>query len=77
MFFKENGTVVFFRKDPQHVTLEIKVKAIPVLAWTGPECFRRLRFPDFKKKALEGGKVVSPTRRPSLPPGNIPGTHFS
>ena len=24
----------------------------------------------------EGGKVVSPTRRPLLPPGNIPGTHF-
>ena len=24
----------------------------------------------------EGGKVVSPTHRPSLPPGNIPGTHF-
>jgi len=24
----------------------------------------------------EGGKVVSPTHRPPLPPGNIPGTHF-
>ena len=24
----------------------------------------------------EGGKVVSPTHRPSLTPGNIPGTHF-
>ena len=26
--------------------------------------------------AHEGGKVVSPTHRPPLPPGNIPGTHF-
>jgi hypothetical protein len=24
----------------------------------------------------EGGKVVSPTHRPRLPPGNIPGTHL-
>jgi len=24
----------------------------------------------------EGGKVVSPTHRPTLPPGNIPGTHL-
>ena len=26
--------------------------------------------------AHEGGMVVSPTHRPSLPPGSIPGTHF-
>jgi hypothetical protein len=26
--------------------------------------------------ALEGGKVVSPTHRPLLPPGKFPGTHF-
>ena len=26
--------------------------------------------------AHEGGKVVSLTHRPPLPPGNIPGTHF-
>ena len=29
-----------------------------------------------RHSAHEGGKVVSPTHRPSLPPGNIPGTHF-
>jgi hypothetical protein len=29
-----------------------------------------------KQSAQEGGKVVSPTHRPSLPPGRIPGTHF-
>jgi len=26
--------------------------------------------------AQDGGKVVSLTHRPSLPPGNAPGTHF-
>jgi len=29
-----------------------------------------------RQSALEGGKVVSPTHRPPLPPGNIPSTHF-
>jgi hypothetical protein len=29
-----------------------------------------------RKSAHEGGKVVSPMHRPSLPPGNILGTHF-
>jgi hypothetical protein len=28
------------------------------------------------KSALEDGKVVSPTYRPPLLPGNIPGTNF-
>ena len=29
-----------------------------------------------KKSAHEGGKFVSRTQRPPLPPGNIPATHF-
>ena len=29
-----------------------------------------------RQSAHEGGQVVSPTHRPPLPPGNIPGTHF-
>jgi len=29
-----------------------------------------------RQSAQKGGKVVSPTHRPLLPPGNIPGTHF-
>jgi hypothetical protein len=29
-----------------------------------------------RRSALEGGKVVSPTHRPHLPPGYIPGSHF-
>ena len=30
----------------------------------------------YKQSAHEGGKVVSPTHRPPLPPDHIPGTHF-
>jgi hypothetical protein len=30
----------------------------------------------WRKSAHESGKVVSPTYRPPLPPGNVPGTHF-
>jgi hypothetical protein len=29
-----------------------------------------------RQSAHDGGKFVSPTYRPPLPPGNIPGTHF-
>jgi len=54
----------------------IKGKAVPLQAWSGPEGFRKLRFPDFTTTAQDGGKVVSLTHRPHLPPGNTPGTHF-
>ena len=30
----------------------------------------------FRQSAHEGGKVVCPTHRPTLPPGKIHGTHF-
>ena len=54
-----------------------KVKADPLQACSGPEGSRKLRFPDFMTTAQDGGKVVSPTHRPPLLPGNTPGTHFS
>ena len=53
-----------------------KGKAVPLQAWSGPEGSRKLRFPDYMTTAQDGGKVVSPTHRPPLPPGNAPGTHF-
>ena len=46
------------------------------VAWSGPEVSRKLMFPDFMTTAQDGGEVVSLTRRPPLPPGNTPGTHF-
>jgi hypothetical protein len=53
-----------------------KGKAVTLQAWSGPEGSRKLRFPDFMTLAQDGGKVVSLTHRPPLPPGNTPGTHF-
>jgi len=51
-------------------------KAVPLEAWSGPEGSSKLRFPDFMTTAQDGGKVVSLTHRPPLPPENTPGTHF-
>jgi len=63
--------VKYFSKDQQR-----RGKAVPLQAWSGPEGSRKLRFPDFMTTAQDGGKVVSLTNRPPLPPGNTPGTHF-
>ena len=48
-----------------------EVKAVPSQAWSGPEGSRKLRFQDIVKMAQDGGKVVSPTYRPSLSPQEI------
>jgi hypothetical protein len=53
-----------------------KGKAVPLQAWSGPEGSMKLRFPDYMTTAQDGGKVVSLTHWPPLPPGNAPGTHF-
>ena len=54
----------------------MKVKAVPLQAWNGPEGSRKLRFPDFMTTAQDGGKVVCLTHRPPLTPVNTTGTHF-
>jgi hypothetical protein len=53
-----------------------KGKAVPLRAWSGPEGSRKLSFTDYTTTAQGGGKVVSLTHRPPLPPGNARGTHF-
>jgi hypothetical protein len=53
-----------------------KGKAVPLEALSGREGSSKLRFPDFLTTAQYGGKVVNPTHRPPLTPGNTPGTHF-
>jgi hypothetical protein len=52
------------------------VKSSPVETWSAPEVSRKLSFPDFMTTAQDGGKVVSRTHPPPLPPGNTPATHF-
>ena len=64
------------RRFPDRRIPSRRVKAVPLQAWSGPEGSRKLRFPDFMTTAQDGGKFVSLTHRPPLPPGNTPGTHF-
>ena len=56
--------------------LYVKGKSAPLQAWSGPEDSTKLRFPDFTTTAHDGGKIVSLTHRPPLPPGNAPGNHL-
>ena len=58
------------------VSCKKKCKSVPLQNCIGPEISRKLRFPDFMSMAQDGGKFLSLTQRPLLPPGNTPGTHF-
>ena len=62
--------------EESNIIRKSKDKAFPLQARTGPEGSRNLTFPDFVTTAQDGGKVVSPTYRPPLPPENTSGTHF-
>jgi len=57
-------------------TGNVKVKAVPLQAWSGPEGSRKLRFRDIMTMAQDGSKVVSLTHRPPLQSGNTPGTYL-
>jgi len=54
----------------------VKVKQSHYRPGQAKRVLRKLRFPDFVTMAQDGGKVVSLTYQPLLPPGNTPGTHF-
>ena len=58
------------------VVVAVKVKQSHYKPGQAQRVLRKLRFPDFVTTAQDGGKVVSLTYRPSLSPGNDPGTHF-
>jgi len=62
--------------DQKKIRILSEGNAVPLQAWSGPEGSRKLEFPDFMTTAQDGGKIVSLTHRPPLPPGNTPGTHF-
>jgi len=64
-----------FGPSTTYLKVKGKGKAVPLQAWSGPEGSRKLRFLDFTT-AEDGGKIVSLTHRPPLPPGNTTGTHF-
>jgi len=52
------------------VVVVVKGKAVPLQAWTGPECSQEVKFPTFRDYGAGWWLVVSLTHRPSLPPGN-------
>jgi len=54
----------------------IKLKPVPLKAWSDPERSRKLRFPDLMTTAQDDGEVASLTHQPPLPLGNAPFTHF-
>ena len=77
--FGKTGSLLHRNRNRQSVLtpgIQKKGKSVPLQAWSVPESSRKLRFPDFMTTAQEGGKVVSLTQGPHLPPGNSPGTHF-
>jgi len=42
-------------------------KSVPLQARSGPECSRKLRFPDYVTMTQDGGKVISLKHRPAFP----------
>jgi hypothetical protein len=58
------------------VHFKVKVKQSHYRPWQALRIPGGLDSKIFTQSANEGGKFVSPTQRPPLPPGNIPGTHF-
>jgi len=40
-----------------------KGKTVPLQAWSGPKCSRKLRFPYFVTTEQDGGKVVGPYKQ--------------
>jgi len=60
------------RRVLRNPTAFSKGKSVPLQARSGPEGCRKLRFPDYKTTAQDGGKVVSLKHRPLLPPENAP-----
>jgi hypothetical protein len=59
------------------LNLTVKFKAIPLQAWTGPECSRKLRLLDFEdNRHLKVVRFSAQRTGPLYSLGNIPGTHF-
>jgi len=72
----KRATPVNLPKSNAFSDRDVKVRAVPLQAWSCPEFSRNIRFPDFMTTAQDGGKVVSLTHRPLLLPGNTSGTHL-
>jgi len=78
LIVRSNGGMILIVWSNGGMILIGKKKKIisPITGTRCPEGSRKLRLPDYVTTAQDGGKVVSLTHRPPLPPGNAPGTHF-
>jgi len=72
-YFHEDQIEVNLMEGTCSMHMAGRGKAVPLRAWCGPESSKKLRFSDYMTTAQDGGKVVSPTHRPHLPPGSA---HF-
>jgi hypothetical protein len=74
-----NTKYVFVFSEKRGVTFYVKMaSSYPITSLERPLWFREVESPrTSRQSAHEGVKVISATHRPPLPPGSIPGTHFS
>ena len=72
----EIKSIIVVAKAAFNKKVNAKGKAVPLQGWSDPWDSRNISFPDFMTMAQDSGKVVSPTHRPPLPPGNTLGTNF-
>ena len=47
----------FVEKSKCDLQITYLGKALPLQAWSGPEGYRKLRFPDFMTTAQDGGRL--------------------
>jgi hypothetical protein len=73
-YIEENRKLLYTKVNDSHY--KTTGKAFPLQAYSGPEGYRKLSFPDFMTTVQDGSKVVSLKHRPPLPPGNTPGIHL-
>jgi len=52
---RQNKLLITLAFKLQLLTRRGEGKAVPLQAWTGPECSRMLKFPDFVTTAQDGG----------------------
>ena len=67
IYIQTNFLILVFIHIYIYIYIYMKGKAVPLQAWSGPECSRKSKFPDFMRTAQVGGKIVSLTHRPPLP----------
>jgi len=59
-----------------HFRLQMKGKAVPLQAWTGPQGSRKLRFSDFVTTAQDGGRLSALRNGRLYPQEKLLVTHF-